>query len=63
MCPEKSCHSTVMNLRSRYREFLRLFAAAIKAKSVSEWFEIDRPIPYVLLVADGKKTREFRWHK
>lgn len=41
-----------MNLKIKYRESFRPFAPAVKADKVSEWFEIDQPSPYMLLVAD-----------
>jgi len=42
---------SVMNLKIKYRESFRPFAPAIKIEKVSEWFEIDRASPYMLLVA------------
>ena len=48
---------SVMNLRIKYRESFRPFAPAIKASAVSDWFEIDRASPYMLLVADVKKSK------
>ena len=42
----------VMNLKIKYRESFRPFAPTILAEDVSEWFELDRPSPYMLLVAD-----------
>lgn len=41
-----------MNLKIKYRESFRPFAPAVLAEKVSEWFEIDRPSPYMLLVAN-----------
>jgi len=40
-----------MNLKIKYRESFRPFAPVVKAENVSEWFEIDRQSPYMLLVA------------
>ena len=40
-----------MNLKIKYRESFRPFAPAVKIDKVSEWFEIDRSSPYMLLVA------------
>ena len=40
-----------MNLKIKYRESFRPFAPAVLAEKVSDWFEIDRPSPYMLLVA------------
>jgi carbamoyltransferase len=48
----------VMNLKIKYRESFRPFAPAVKAEKVSDWFEIDRPSPYMLLVAPVKKDKQ-----
>jgi carbamoyltransferase len=42
---------SVMNLKIKYRESFRPFAPAVKIDKVSEWFDIDRSSPYMLLVA------------
>lgn len=42
----------VLNLKIKYRESFRPFAPAILEEDVSEWFNQDRPSPYMLLVAD-----------
>jgi len=42
---------STMNLKIKYRESFRPFAPAVKAERVSDWFAIDRPSPYMLLVA------------
>lgn len=46
----KEMQST-MNLKIKYRESFRPFAPVVKAENASEWFEIDRRSPYMLLVA------------
>jgi len=43
---------STMNLKIKYRESFRPFAPAVKAEKVSEWFELDRASPYMLIVAD-----------
>lgn len=43
---------TVMNLKIKYRESFRPFAPSVLEEDISEWFVIDRPSPYMLLVAD-----------
>ena len=48
---------SVMNLKIKYRESFRPFAPAVKAESVSNWFEIDRPSPYMLLVAPVRQDK------
>jgi len=52
----KKMQST-MNLKIKYRESFRPFAPVVKAENVSEWFEIDRPSPYMLLVAPVKEDK------
>ncbi len=47
-----------MNLKIKFRESFRPFAPAVLAENVSEWFDLDRPSPYMLLVADVKKEHQ-----
>ncbi len=47
-----------MNLKIKFRESFRPFAPAVLAESVQEWFDLDRPSPYMLLVADVRKDRQ-----
>jgi len=44
-----------MNLKIKFRESFRPFAPTVLSEEVSNYFEIDRPSPYMLLVADVKK--------
>jgi carbamoyltransferase len=47
-----------LNLKVKYRESFRPFAPAVLAEDASDWFELDRPSPYMLLVADvGQRRR------
>jgi len=55
--PRSPKMQSVMNLKIKYRESFRPFAPAIKAERVSEWFEIDRKSPYMLLVAPILKEK------
>ena len=55
--PRSQKMQSVMNLKIKYRESFRPFAPVIKADKVSEWFEIDRRSPYMLLVAPVKKDK------
>jgi carbamoyltransferase len=48
---------TKMNLKIKFRESFRPFAPTVLAERVSEWFELDRESPYMLLVADVKHER------
>jgi carbamoyltransferase len=48
---------TVMNLKIKYRESFRPFAPSVLEEKTSEYFETDRPSPYMLLVADVRQER------
>jgi carbamoyltransferase len=47
-----------MNLKIKFRESFRPFAPSVLEDKVSDYFEIDRPSPYMLLVAEVKKERQ-----
>tara|TARA_Y100001934_G_scaffold275668_1_gene370691 strand:+ start:558 stop:2375 length:1818 start_codon:yes stop_codon:yes gene_type:complete len=47
-----------INLKIKYRESFRPFAPSICEEHISEYFEIDRPSPYMLLVAEVKKDKQ-----
>lgn len=47
-----------MNLKIKFRESFRPFAPAVLADRASDYFEIDRKSPYMLLVAQVKKERQ-----
>ena len=49
-----------LNLKVKYRESFRPFAPAVLFEKVSEWFEIDSESPYMLLVADIKKSKQLQ---
>ncbi len=53
--PRSSKMQSVMNLKIKYRESFRPFAPSVLAERVSEYFEIDRSSPYMLLVAPVKE--------
>jgi carbamoyltransferase len=46
-----------MNLKIKYRESFRPFAPTVLKEKVSEWFELDRESPYMLLVAPVKDDK------
>jgi len=48
---------TLMNLKIKYRESFRPFAPTVLEDKADQYFDIDRPSPYMLLVADVKKER------
>ncbi len=47
----------LMNLKVKFREGFRPFAPAVLAEKVSDYFELDKESPYMLLVADVKTER------
>ena len=49
-----------MNLKIKFRESFRPFAPSVLEEKVSEYFELDRPSPYMLLVAEVKKERQIK---
>ena len=52
-----------INLKIKYRESFRPFAPSIREENISEYFEIDRPSPYMLLVADVKKEKQLKMNE
>jgi carbamoyltransferase len=48
---------TVMNLKIKYRESFRPFAPTVLEEKASEYFETDKPSPYMLLVANVREER------
>jgi len=53
---------SVMNLKIKYRESFRPFAPSVLEERVGDYFELDRPSPYMLLVAEVKKERQIAGH-
>jgi carbamoyltransferase len=49
-----------LNLKVKYRESFRPFAPAVLFEKVSEWFEINSESPYMLLVANVKKSKQLQ---
>jgi carbamoyltransferase len=48
---------SIMNLKIKYRESFRPFAPSVLEERVGDYFELDRPSPYMLLVADVVAAR------
>jgi len=46
-----------MNLKIKFRESFRPFAPTVIEERVSDYFDLDRPSPYMLLVADVREER------
>jgi carbamoyltransferase len=47
-----------LNLKVKFRESFRPFAPSILAEEVGNWFEMNEPSPYMLLVANIKKENQ-----
>jgi len=54
--PRSAKMQSVMNLKIKYRESFRPFAPSVLAERVSDFFELDSPSPYMLLVAPVKES-------
>jgi carbamoyltransferase len=54
--PRNPDMQSVMNLKIKYRESFRPFAPAVLEECVSDYFEQERESPYMLIVADVKKS-------
>jgi carbamoyltransferase len=48
---------SILNLKVKYRESFRPFAPSVLSEAVSDWFDLDRDSPYMLLVADVSPGR------
>lgn len=48
---------TTLNLKTKFRESFRPFAPAVLAERVSDYFDIDRKSPYMLIVAPVASAR------
>ncbi len=47
-----------VNLKIKFRESFRPFAPAVLAEKASEWFDIDRESPYMLLVCQVRQGKD-----
>ncbi|MDH4226107.1 MAG: hypothetical protein OEW12_10715, partial [Deltaproteobacteria bacterium] len=54
--PRSEKMQSVMNLKIKYRESFRPFAPSVMAHRVSDYFELDRPSPYMLIVAPVRES-------
>ena len=52
-----------INLKIKYRESFRPFAPSVREENISEYFDIDRPSPYMLLVANVQKNKQLKMTK
>ncbi len=56
--PRKAEMKDILNEKIKHRESFRPFAPSILEEYVSEYFDIDRTSPYMLLVANVKKPKD-----
>ena len=47
----------VVNMKIKFRESFRPFAPSVLEERVSDWFELDKPSPYMLLVAQVREDK------
>lgn len=55
--PRSAQMQSVMNLKIKNRESFRPFAPAVLAEDAHQWFEVDHPSPYMLVVAPVHEAR------
>jgi carbamoyltransferase len=56
--PRSPTVQRLLNLKVKYRESFRPFAPSVLREDVSDWFEMDSDSPYMLLVAEIKKSKQ-----
>lgn len=55
--PRSPAMQKELNLKIKFRESFRPFAPSVRIEDVSNWFDLDRESPYMLVVADVKAER------
>ena len=55
--PRSPRMQSIMNLKIKFRESFRPFAPSVLEERIGEYFDLDRPSPYMLLVADVVENR------
>ena len=56
--PRRAEMKDVLNARIKHREEFRPFAPSVLAEVADEWFDIDVPSPYMLMVAPVKRPAD-----
>lgn len=56
--PRSEKMQSKLNLKIKYRESFRPFAPSVLEEDISDYFEIDCPSPYMLLVENVRKERQ-----
>ena len=57
--PRSPSMQSVLNLKVKYRESFRPFAPSVLREDASDWFDLDTDSPYMLLVAEVAKDRQY----
>ena len=55
--PRSESAQSTLNLKIKFRESFRPFAPSVLEEDIAEYFELDRPSPYMVLVSDVKEER------
>ena len=58
--PRAAMMQAQLNLKIKFRESFRPFAPVVLAERLGDYFEFDRPSPYMLMVADIKASRRLQ---
>ena len=56
--PRSPKMQSVLNLKTKFRESFRPFAPSCLEEACAEYFQLDRPSPYMMLVADLRRERQ-----
>ncbi len=56
--PRSPKMQSVLNLKTKFRESFRPFAPSVLEEAAGEYFQLDRPSPYMMLVADLVAERQ-----
>jgi carbamoyltransferase len=57
--PRSTTMQKQLNLKVKFRESFRPFAPSVLRDHVTEWFDLDKDSPYMMLVADVHKSKQF----
>jgi carbamoyltransferase len=58
--PRSAQMQKVMNIKIKFRESFRPFAPVVMEECVSDWFDLDRASPYMLIVSDVARDKLVR---
>ena len=61
--PRSENMQKMLNLKIKFRESFRPFAPSILEEDLSEWFELNKRSPYMLLVSEIKKNKKIEMNE